>query len=71
MILKVCDDGAKIVLKIFIKHSQLDPNGPKLQNVQDIILFMCEHLFSWHKTSYSKVRRLIPCVFFGLSSFQM
>jgi hypothetical protein len=71
VILEVCDDGAKVVLKTFIKHSQLDPNGPKLQNAQDIIFFMCEHLFSWRKTSYSKVRKLVPCVFFGLSSFQM
>jgi hypothetical protein len=58
MILEVCDDGARVVLKRFIKHSQLDPNGPKLQNVQDIILFLWKHLFSWPKTFYSKLRSL-------------
>jgi hypothetical protein len=67
VILEVCDDGphdeGRIFLKRFTKHSELDPNGPKLQNVQDIILFLWEHLFSWPKTSYSKVRRLIIRVF--------
>jgi hypothetical protein len=55
--------GQKQFWKRFIKHSQLDPNGPKLQNVQDIIVFLWEHLFSWPKTFYFKVKRLVTCVF--------
>jgi hypothetical protein len=31
-------DGAGAVVKRFIRHSQLDPNGLTLQNVKDVVL---------------------------------
>jgi hypothetical protein len=56
-------DGATVVLKRFIRKSQLDVNGRKLQNVKDVITLMCTHLFSWLETSYVGERKLVTCVF--------
>jgi hypothetical protein len=39
-------DGAKVVLKRFLRKSQLDVNGPKLQNAKDVVTLLHTHLFS-------------------------
>jgi len=39
-------DGARVVLKRFIRKSQLDVNGPKLQNAKDVVTLLHTHLFS-------------------------
>ncbi len=33
-------DGVGVIVKIFIRHNQLDPNGPKLQNVESIVTLL-------------------------------
>jgi hypothetical protein len=47
-------DGARAILKMFLKKSQLDVNGPKLQNAEDVVTLMCTHLSSWPKTYKGK-----------------
>jgi hypothetical protein len=43
-------DGVGVVLKRFFKKSQLDVNGPKLQNVEDVVSLLRTHLFSQLET---------------------
>ncbi len=33
-------DGACAIVKRFIRHNQLDPNGPKLQNAEGIVALL-------------------------------
>jgi len=55
-------DGARVVLKRFIRKSQLDINGPKLQNAEDVVTLLGTHLFSHLETFYTRERKLVTCV---------
>jgi hypothetical protein len=44
-------DGAKVVLKKFIRQVQLDASDPKLQNAKDVVELLCKHLNSRLETS--------------------
>jgi hypothetical protein len=39
-------DGANAILKRFLRKLGLDVNGPKLQNVKDVVTFLHTHLSS-------------------------
>jgi hypothetical protein len=52
-------DGVKVVLKRFLKKFQLNVNGQKLQNVEDVVNLSHIHLSSWFKTSYKGERKLV------------
>jgi len=38
-------DGARVVLKRFLRKSQLDVNGPKLQNAKDVVTLLHTFVF--------------------------
>ncbi len=46
----------------------MDVNGPKLQNVKDVVTLMCAHLFSWPETFYIRERKLVTCVFWHVKT---
>jgi hypothetical protein len=60
-------DGVGAVLKRFLKKSQLGLNGPKLQNAKDVVTLMRIHLSSRPKTSYTKGKKHVTCVFWHVN----
>ncbi len=64
-------DGARAILKRFLKKSQLDVNGPKLQNAMDVVTLMRTHLSSWPETSYTKERKLVTRVFWHVKTINV
>ncbi len=52
------------MLKRFIRHKQLDVEGPKLQCAADIVNLLHEHFSEWPETSYNGGdRRLVHKTF--------
>jgi hypothetical protein len=74
--LKLNDANAKqmhvgVVLKRIFRKSQLDVNGSKLQNAEDVIAFLCTHLFSRPETSYIGERKHVTCVFWHVNTIDV
>jgi hypothetical protein len=64
-------DGAKALLKRFLKKSWLDVNEPKLQNVEDVGTLLCTHLFSQPETFYTGERKLVTFVFWHVNTIDV
>ncbi len=60
-----------VVLKRFIKKSQLDVNKSKLQNAEDVVTFLCTHLSSQPKTYYTRERKHVACVFWHVNTIDV
>lgn len=74
--MKLNDANAKqmhvgVVLKRFIRKSQLDVNGSKLQNAKDVVTFLCTHLPSRPETSYTWERKHVTCVFWHVNTIDV
>jgi hypothetical protein len=46
-------DGARVVVKRFFWRKQLNAQGRMLQNVEEVVAFLCKCLFECPKSSYS------------------
>ncbi len=46
-------DRARVVIKRFLRREQFNPQAKKLQNVEEVIQFLCEWLSSRCESSYS------------------
>jgi hypothetical protein len=52
-------DGARVVIKRFLKKEQLNVHGEKLQNVEKVVTLLKKHLSNKLETSYVNVRKPI------------
>jgi hypothetical protein len=52
-------DGARIVIKHFIRCEQLNVHGAKLQNVKKVVNFLHVNLFDQPESSYTREKKTI------------
>jgi hypothetical protein len=64
-------DGVMVVLKRFFKKFQLNVNGPKLQNAEDVVNLLHIHLSSWSKISYKGEKKLVTRVFWHVKTIDV
>jgi hypothetical protein len=56
-------DGAGATVKRFLQREQLIVHGEKLQNVKEVVIFLCKHLFDRLETSYFGVQKPLKMIF--------
>jgi hypothetical protein len=61
-------DGARTIIKRFLKRKQLNVHGEKLQNAKEVVTFLKKHLFDTPNTSYASVNKLIKRFFWHIKS---
>jgi len=59
-------DGARTIIKRFLRREQLNVHGEKLQNAKEVVTFLKKHLSDRPKTSYVGVRKLIKWLFWHI-----
>jgi hypothetical protein len=55
-------DGEGMMIKRFLWREQLNVHGEKLQNVEEVVDFLCKNLYERLETSYTNVRKLLQRV---------
>lgn len=59
-------DGARTIMKRFLRREQLNVHGEKLQNAEEVVTFLKKHLSDRPKISYVNVRKPIKSLFWHI-----